>query len=53
MPIVINEVDIVEPPASQPASGPSTPPAHTEPLSEQLRRLQHDLEVRARRRAAD
>jgi hypothetical protein len=53
MPVVINEVDIVEPPAPQPPSGPPPPAARTEPLAEQFRRLQHDLEVRRRRRAAD
>jgi hypothetical protein len=53
MPIVINEVEILEPSGSPSASGPPAPPARTEPLHEQLRRLQRDLDARQRRLAAD
>jgi hypothetical protein len=54
MPVVVNEIDIL--PAAEPdrATGASTATAAAaEPLAEQLRRLQRDLDGRQRRRMAD
>jgi hypothetical protein len=53
MPVVINEVDIL--PAAEPdrATAASTAAAPAEPLPEQMRRLQQDLDGRQRRRIAD
>ncbi len=52
MPVVINEVEVLDAPAAvahaaQGASG------HAEPVYEQLRRYQRDTEARDRRRTAD
>ncbi len=55
MPVVINEVEIIDPPAPAPAPAPggtARPPA-AEPLHEQLRLLQRDLATRQRRLMAD
>jgi len=53
MPVVINEIEVLEPPAPPPASGTPAAPAHTEPIHEQLRRLQRDYDARQRRLTAD
>lgn len=53
MPIVINEVEVLDAPA--PTSTPSaSPPADPpEPAAEQLRRYLHDIDARRRRLIAD
>jgi hypothetical protein len=53
MPVVINEVEIVEPPAAAPAAVPAEGPGPAEPLHEQLRLLQRDSDARQRRLMAD
>lgn len=53
MPIVINEIEIVDQPAPQPAQGTPDTPRRAEPVHEQLRLLQRDLEARQRRLIAD
>ncbi len=54
MPVVINEIEIVDQPAAPPAQG-AAPAAsrRAEPVHEQLRLLQRDLEARQRRLVAD
>jgi hypothetical protein len=53
MPVVINEIEILEPPAPPPAAGAPVNAARTEPIHEQLRRLQRDFDARQRRLTAD
>jgi hypothetical protein len=53
MPVVINEIEIVEPPEQPAAPGPPAQPQRTEPLYEQLRLLQRDLDGRQQRLCAD
>jgi hypothetical protein len=52
MPVVINEIEIVEPP-EQPASGMPAQPQPAQPIHEQLRLLQRDLDARQQRLCAD
>lgn len=54
MPVVINEIDIL--PAAEPdqaGTASTAAPMAAEPMPEQLRRLQRDLDGRQRRRIAD
>jgi hypothetical protein len=53
MPVVINEIELVDQPVPQPAQGTPATPRRTEPIHEQLRLLQRDLEARQRRLIAD
>jgi hypothetical protein len=53
MPVVINEIEIVEPPGQPPASGAPVRPQAVQPLYEQLRLLQRDLDARQQRLCAD
>lgn len=53
MPVVINEIEVLEPPAPPRATGTPTAARRTEPIHEQLRRLQRDLDARQRRLTAD
>lgn len=53
MPVVINEIEIVEPPEQPPASGTSARPQPAQPIYEQLRLLQRDLDGREQRLCAD
>ncbi len=53
MPVVINEIEIVDQPAPQPAQQAAAVPRRAEPVHEQLRLLQRDLEARQRRLIAD
>ena len=53
MPIVINEIEIVEPPEQPPASNTSARPQPAPPMYEQLRLLQRDLDARQQRLCAD
>jgi hypothetical protein len=51
MPVVINEVEVFDPPA--PALPGATPAPHREPPREDLRRSLQDLHARAQRLIAD
>jgi hypothetical protein len=53
MPVVINEIEIVEPPEQAPASSTPPRPQRAEPMYEQLRLLQRDLDGRQQRLCAD
>jgi hypothetical protein len=53
MPVVINEIEVLEPPAPPPAPGAPAAASRTEPIHEQLRRLQRDYDARQRRLTAD
>jgi hypothetical protein len=53
MPVVINEIEIVDQPAPQSAQPTSATPRRNEPVHEQLRLLQRDLEARQQRLIAD
>jgi hypothetical protein len=52
MPVVINEIEIVEPP-EQPVSGTPARAQPAQPIYEQLRLLQRDLDARQQRLCAD
>jgi hypothetical protein len=54
MPVVINEIEIIEPPPEQPAvPGHPAPPQRGGPGYEQLRLLLRDLDARQQRLSAD
>jgi hypothetical protein len=53
MPVVINEIEIIDQPAPPPVQPAPAAPRHAEPVHEQLRLLARDLEARQRRLAAD
>lgn len=53
MPVVINEIEIVEPPEQPPAAGTPAVPQPAQPGYEQLRLLQRDLDGRQQRLCAD
>lgn len=53
MPVVINEIEIVEPPQQPLASGTPARPQAAPPSYEQLRLLQRDIDARQQRRCAD
>jgi hypothetical protein len=54
MPVVINEIEILERPDREAAAGsPQASPPPAEPANEQLRRYLRDVQVRQRRLVAD
>jgi hypothetical protein len=53
MPVVINEIEIVEPPEQPPASSTPARPQPAQPFAEHLRLLQRDLDARQQRLCAD
>lgn len=53
MPVVINEIEIIEPPEQPTAPGAPAKPQRAEPIYEQLRLLQRDLDGRQQRLCAD
>lgn len=53
MPVVINEIEIIDPPVAPPQPGPPPSAPRCAPLHEQLRLLQRDFDERQRRLTAD
>jgi hypothetical protein len=55
MPVIINEVEVLEPPAHAPAASAVPPDTNTAPTlsAHQLQQLQRDLDRRCRRLRAD
>jgi hypothetical protein len=54
MPVVINEIEVLDAPRSSPSPAAAAPTGRPiEPAHEQLRRLSRDLETRRRRLIAD